>query len=212
MDAILAIQWVLNGSTGGLSLPFRNRRLAKATTLTARVLGIDTLLGELRFGNVMKKHSLVREHLPFIAKHDKVVEFRNTIAVQGLSSPKVAQHSNGIAKRLVTAVLKVDTDKLPESRNNNLLAWVLGAQVNLEPARDLLAGVPGVHPALGIGHAIEVIRDWKATKRRELFLVLKVDPVAVVCFRQDWIRGPFDLENVITDTDGSALDVTPETN
>jgi hypothetical protein len=209
IDAILA---VLNGSTGGLHLLLCNGRLTKATTLTAKVLGIDTLLGELSFGNVMKKHVLMREHLLFIAKHDKVVEFRNTIAGQGLSSPKATQHSNGIAKRLVTAVLKVDTDKLPESRNDNLLAWVLGAQVNLEPARDLLAGVLGAHPALGIGHAIEVIRDWKATKRRELSLVLKDDPVVVVCFRQDWIRGPFDLENVITDTNGSALVVTPETN
>jgi hypothetical protein len=72
----------------------------------------------------------MREHLPFIAKHDKVVKSRNVIAGQGLSSPKVAQHSNSIAKRLVTAALKVDTD-----RNDNLLAWVLGAQVNLEPAR-----------------------------------------------------------------------------
>jgi hypothetical protein len=61
-------------------------------------------------------------------------------------------------------------------------------------------------------HVLEVILDWKATKRRELSLVLKVGPVVVVCFRQDWICRPFDLENVITDTDGSALDVTPETN
>jgi hypothetical protein len=50
----------------------------------------------------MRKPVLMREHLPFIAKHDKVVEFRNAIAGQGLSSPKFAQHSNGIAKRLVT--------------------------------------------------------------------------------------------------------------
>jgi hypothetical protein len=154
----------------------------------------------------------MREHLPFIAKHDKVVEFRITIAGQGLSSPKVAQHSDGIAKRLVTAVLKVDTDKLPESRNDNLLAWVLGAQVNLEPALDLLVGVLGAHPALGIGQAIEMILDWKATKSSELSLVLNVDPVMVVCFRQDWIRRPFDLENVIADADGSSPDVTPETN
>jgi hypothetical protein len=142
---------------------------------------------------------MYKENLPFIAKHAKVVEFRNTITAQGLSTPKVAQHSNTVAKRLVTAVLKVDTDKLPECRNDDLLAWVLGAQVNLEPT-------------LGLVHVLEVILDWKATKRRELSLVLKVDPVVVVCFRQDWIRGPFDLENVIADADSSAPDVTPETN
>jgi hypothetical protein len=200
MDAILAIQWVLNGSTGSLSLPFRNRRLTKtATTIATRVLGSDKLLRELRFGNVVKEHDLARENLPFIAKNAKVVEFRYTIAGQGLSTPKVAQHSNSVSKRCVTAVLKVDTDEFVEGRNDDLLAWVLGAQVNLEPA-------------LGLVHVLEVVLDWKATKRRELSLVLKVDPVVVVRFRQDWIRGPFDLENVITDTDGRALDVTPETN
>jgi hypothetical protein len=100
--AILAIQRVLDVSTGDLRLLLCNRRLTKATTLTARMLRFDTLLRELRFGNVMRKPVLMREHLPFIAKHDKVVEFRNAIAGQGLSSPKFAQHSNGIAKRLVT--------------------------------------------------------------------------------------------------------------
>jgi hypothetical protein len=67
-------------------------------------------------------------------------------------------------------------------------------------------------PALGLVHVLEVILDWKATKNRELSSVLKVDPVMGVCFRQDWIPGPFDLEDFITDTDGSALDVTPGCN
>jgi hypothetical protein len=88
MDAIHAIQCVLNGSTGGLSLLFRNRRLTKtATTIATRVLGFDTFLKEPRFGNLVKEHDLARENLPFIAKNAKVAEFRNTITGQGLSTP-----------------------------------------------------------------------------------------------------------------------------
>ena len=56
-----------------------------------------------------------------------------------------------------------------------------------------------------------MILDKKATKRRELSLVFKVAPEMGVCFRQNWIRGPFNPKDVTTDTDGSALDVTPET-
>jgi hypothetical protein len=93
---------------------------------------------------------------------------------------------------LVRSVLKVDTDEFLEGRNDNLLAWVLRRQVNLKRARYVLARVLGAAPALGLGHAIDVILGWKSTKCRELSLVLKVDPVMVVCFRQNWIRGPFD--------------------
>jgi hypothetical protein len=91
---------------------------------------------------------------------------------------------------LVSSVLRVHTDEVLELRNDNLLAWVLRRQVNLKRARYLLARALGAAPALG--HAIDVILDQKSTKRRELSVVLKVDPGTVVCFRQNWIRGPFD--------------------
>jgi hypothetical protein len=48
----------------------------------------------------MEEHVLMREYLASIGKRIKVVEFRNTITSKSLSSPKVAQHSNGVAKRL----------------------------------------------------------------------------------------------------------------
>jgi hypothetical protein len=90
-----------------------------ATTIATRVLGFDTLLREPRLGNDVKEHDLARENLPFIAKNAKVVDFRNPITGQGLSTPKVAQHSNGVAKRLWPGYLEL------KSISNQRLDWYM---------------------------------------------------------------------------------------
>jgi len=146
----------------------------------------------------MEEHLIGGKDLPLVSIFVEILDDSNLVTSKCLSSPELSQHSNSVAKGLRGSSTEADLDEFLHGIKHDLLARVLGAQVDLE---DVLAS----------WSMINVDADREATDGVNVALVLQIVPIVnnsnFFC-----IRRSLNFKNVITNVNDSTLDVTPVSN
>mmetsp|Transcript_31929 Transcript_31929/g.77413 ORF Transcript_31929/g.77413 Transcript_31929/m.77413 type:complete len:220 (+) Transcript_31929:3218-3877(+) len=146
----------------------------------------------------MEQHIISRKDLPLFTELNKVVDFSLAITSEKTRSLEVSQHTNGVSKRFNGSVFEFDLDELLHGRNDDLLTWELGPQINHKSVLVIPAGSSGDC-------------QWESSKScGGLTAVIKVEPVDRVYLFH--ITRSADLQDIGANANSSAANVTPETN
>ena len=192
VDTSLAVELVLQTSTGSFGGFFGNVGLGQAaSTLTTGVFGKVAQLRELRLGGIVEQLAVRWHDLPFQAKVAKVVNLRVAVTSKSLASLKVTGNTDGIAEGLFGGTNDLDSDKLLESLDLDLLTREGAVKID---------GVLVVARADG---------DWEATNGLERSTVLIIDVVVALLLSVLLGCRSLDFQNVIADTNGNGFDVAP---